>query len=40
MLLNEHHCSCGCEDCGEDEDECDGHCDCCGGHEHDEEEDE
>lgn len=36
MLLNEHHCDCGCDDCEEDEDGCDGNCDCCGGHEHEE----
>lgn len=46
MILENHHCDCGCEDCDDCDDEddeefegCDGHCEHCDGH-HDLENDE
>jgi len=32
-LMNEHHCDCNCEDCGDDN-HCDGSCDECGDDDH------
>ena len=43
MILDNHHCDCGCEDCEEEDLEefegCDGHCEHCEGH-HDVEDEE